>query len=133
MNTTAESSMPHVPALAYLPVETQVFLFNRDDERLRLQAELAQAKAQLARQRKAQAANGKHAGATRSATKRAATLAMAEQHLPQLQVLTGQHERAEFIRNQIKSAIKLDGEQFMGLTKPPNWRTIDKYIKSLQM
>lgn len=133
MNVTAESSMPHVQAIGYLPPETQCWLYTRDDERVQALAELAQAKAQLARQRKAQAANGKHAGSTRTARIHEAITAMANQHAPQLRVWSGsQASRALFVRNQIKWAIKKDGS-WHTLTKPPNVRTIDRIIKGLQL
>lgn len=132
MNSTASGSAPHVQAIGYLPPATQVFLFDRDAERLQALDELADAKAALSRQRKAQADNALIAGATRSTTKRTAVLAMAGLHLPQLRVLRSQRGRAMFLFNQIVSAIELDGQQFMGLTKPPNWRTIARTIKDLQ-
>lgn len=124
MNTTIESSAPHIQAIGYLPVETQCWLFSLDDER-------RQALAALAKQRKAQAANGKHAGAVRSATKRAAIRAMAEDHLPQLRVLAGnKHSRAVFLQNQIQAAIEKDHE-YMGLKTPPGWRTIDDELETM--
>lgn len=131
MNSTMESSAPHVAAIGFLPVETQVFLFSRDAERLRALAELTKAKAALSRQRTAQASNALVAGASRSTTKRTAVLAMANDHLPQLRVLKTQRGRAMFLFKQISMAIEQDGQQFMGLTKPPHWRTIDKVIQGL--
>lgn len=133
MQSTSGSSTEHVQAIGFLPVETQVFLFSRDDERVQALAELAKAKAALARQRTAQASNALIAGATRSATKRTAILAMAEQHLPQLRVLKRQHERAEFLHKQITSAIEHNNGNYMGITKPPHWRTIAGTIKDLQL
>lgn len=45
METTAGSSAPHIPALAYLPVETQRWLFSRDAERVQALAEVQALKA----------------------------------------------------------------------------------------
>lgn len=133
MSTTAGSSVEHVPALACLPPETQVFLFDRDEERLQLKAELAKAKAALSRQRKAQADNALNAGDVRSQRKREAVLAMANDHLPQLRVLRSQRGRAMFLHKQIASAIEHNNGNYMGITTPPHWRTIASTIKDLQL
>lgn len=133
MNVTAESSVEHAQALAYLPPATQCWLYSRDDERLCLQAELAQCKAALAKQRTAQADNALIAGATRSTTKRTAVLAMANDHLPQLRVLHSQRGRALFILRQLQVVIELNNGSWHNLTRPPHWRTIAWYIKDLQL
>lgn len=93
---------------------------------------------QLRGEKAAQANRGKTAGQIKANRTRRAIIAMVWRHRRQLRAWTpGKREsRAIHIQNYINGAIALsdsDPKMWMGITRPPHWRTIDRVIHSLRM
>lgn len=123
MNSTAESSAPHVQALELLPPETLAWVYHRDDELVQLRAEKAAAKAR-----------GQHAGSSKAGRVQAAIRVMAEQRALQLTRWTGSNRsKCEWLQGQLAAAIRGNSGNYMGITRAPHWTTIAKVIKMLRM
>ena len=140
MHVTTESSLPHASAIAHMPPETQVFIFQRDDQLRAALAELQRLKAQAPAPpvpppptpaREIHARVVKQNRKRHSDKLRNAITAMALRHALQLQAWSGSKAaRARFIHGQIKHEIKMN-KRFKGLRKPPWLGTVYKYLNTM--